>query len=379
MSDVHGRRPRRRRRRRHGRGARVLRPVGFADVLFDYTGRRAREPATARRGSRCSATRGATPVGPGRIKLVQVLDGDGPPPAPDGRRLGRARRSARSACTPAASRASTRSSSPRAARVADGAARRRGRAERRLARHRLRRRPVGRQARADRVDGPLAVAARRAAGRGREPRRLRRRRHGAHARVLRAARLHGAAVRVDRVLRADGALVRRASRPTSTWSCCCRRRARASSRSSSTRSGPTAAASGATSARSSSRSASPTSSGPARAAPGWASSAGEPVSARRRERASGATRTSRPRRPLRLARRAAILTSLGARALAGARCACPRAPTSCRPACSARRRRRRDSRSTCPCRRRRRGAHPRQSSCVDRAFREEDAATVSPR
>ena len=30
----------------------------------------------------------ATPVGPGRIKLVQVLDGDGPPPVPAGQAWG---------------------------------------------------------------------------------------------------------------------------------------------------------------------------------------------------------------------------------------------------------------------------------------------------
>jgi len=54
--------------------------VGFGDVLFDYTGdvpgpdRRARVVMLGNLGS--------TPIGPGRIKLVQVLDGDGPPPAP---------------------------------------------------------------------------------------------------------------------------------------------------------------------------------------------------------------------------------------------------------------------------------------------------------
>ena len=31
---------------------------------------------------------GATPVGPGRVKLVQVLDGDGPPPVPEGQAWG---------------------------------------------------------------------------------------------------------------------------------------------------------------------------------------------------------------------------------------------------------------------------------------------------
>ena len=31
---------------------------------------------------------GATPIGPGRVKLVQVLDGDGPPPVPAGQAWG---------------------------------------------------------------------------------------------------------------------------------------------------------------------------------------------------------------------------------------------------------------------------------------------------
>ena len=31
---------------------------------------------------------GATPIGPGRVKLVQVLDGDGPPPVPEGQAWG---------------------------------------------------------------------------------------------------------------------------------------------------------------------------------------------------------------------------------------------------------------------------------------------------
>jgi catechol 2,3-dioxygenase-like lactoylglutathione lyase family enzyme len=54
--------------------------VGFHDVLFDYTGD---VPGPDRRARIVMlANRGATPVGPGRIKLVQVLDGDGPPPAP---------------------------------------------------------------------------------------------------------------------------------------------------------------------------------------------------------------------------------------------------------------------------------------------------------
>jgi len=34
------------------------------------------------------ASSSATPVGPGRVKLVQVLDGDGPPPVPSGQAWG---------------------------------------------------------------------------------------------------------------------------------------------------------------------------------------------------------------------------------------------------------------------------------------------------
>jgi catechol 2,3-dioxygenase-like lactoylglutathione lyase family enzyme len=56
--------------------------VGFGDVLFDYTGD---VPGPDRRARVVMlANPGATPIGPGRIKLVQVLDGDGPPPAPAG-------------------------------------------------------------------------------------------------------------------------------------------------------------------------------------------------------------------------------------------------------------------------------------------------------
>ena len=56
--------------------------VGFADVLFDYTGTVPGPDREAR--VVMLANPGATPVGPGRIKLVQVLEGDGPPPAPTG-------------------------------------------------------------------------------------------------------------------------------------------------------------------------------------------------------------------------------------------------------------------------------------------------------
>src|SRR6185503_13937176 len=56
--------------------------VGFDDVLFDYTGD---VPGPDRRARVVMLDNGgATPVGPGRIKLVEVLDGDGPPPAPTG-------------------------------------------------------------------------------------------------------------------------------------------------------------------------------------------------------------------------------------------------------------------------------------------------------
>jgi len=56
--------------------------VGFGDVLFDYSGD---VPGPDRRAHVVMlGNRGATPIGPGRIKLVQVLDGDGPPPAPTG-------------------------------------------------------------------------------------------------------------------------------------------------------------------------------------------------------------------------------------------------------------------------------------------------------
>ena len=56
--------------------------VGFSDVRFDYTGR---VPGPDREARVVMLSNpGATPVGAGGIKLVQVLDGDGPPPAPTG-------------------------------------------------------------------------------------------------------------------------------------------------------------------------------------------------------------------------------------------------------------------------------------------------------
>jgi catechol 2,3-dioxygenase-like lactoylglutathione lyase family enzyme len=56
--------------------------VGFSHVRLDYTGYVPGPDREAR--IVMLASRGATPVGPGGIKLVQVLDGDGPPPAPTG-------------------------------------------------------------------------------------------------------------------------------------------------------------------------------------------------------------------------------------------------------------------------------------------------------
>ena len=56
--------------------------VGFSDVLFDWTGRVPGPDRDARVAMLANPQ--ATPIGAGRIKLVQVLDGDGPPPAPTG-------------------------------------------------------------------------------------------------------------------------------------------------------------------------------------------------------------------------------------------------------------------------------------------------------
>ena len=63
--------------------------VGFSELLFDYTGPvpgtetvSGGAPRTARVALLANAE--ATPMGPGRVKLVQVLDGDGPPPVPEG-------------------------------------------------------------------------------------------------------------------------------------------------------------------------------------------------------------------------------------------------------------------------------------------------------
>jgi catechol 2,3-dioxygenase-like lactoylglutathione lyase family enzyme len=67
--------------------------VGFTDLLFDYTGEVPGTEAFTGDGPRRArvamlANPAATPIGPGRIKLVQVLDGDGPAPAPEGQAWG---------------------------------------------------------------------------------------------------------------------------------------------------------------------------------------------------------------------------------------------------------------------------------------------------
>jgi catechol 2,3-dioxygenase-like lactoylglutathione lyase family enzyme len=56
--------------------------VGFSDVRFDWTGFVPGPDREARVAMLSNP--GATPVGAGSIKLVQVLDGDGAPPAPTG-------------------------------------------------------------------------------------------------------------------------------------------------------------------------------------------------------------------------------------------------------------------------------------------------------
>jgi catechol 2,3-dioxygenase-like lactoylglutathione lyase family enzyme len=68
------------------------RHVGFGTVLFDFTGEL---PGLERIAGRTPRTRvamlengGATPIGPARVKLVQLLDAAGPPPAPAGQAWG---------------------------------------------------------------------------------------------------------------------------------------------------------------------------------------------------------------------------------------------------------------------------------------------------
>ncbi len=62
--------------------------VGFSQVLFEYTGEvtciELLGPRRRRARVAMVANPQATPVGPGKLKLVQVLDGDGPPPPPAG-------------------------------------------------------------------------------------------------------------------------------------------------------------------------------------------------------------------------------------------------------------------------------------------------------
>src|SRR4051812_6467199 len=66
--------------------------VGFDQVLFDRTGELPGLEAFAGRAPHARvamlANGGATPIGPGRVKLVQVLDDDGPPPVPEGQAWG---------------------------------------------------------------------------------------------------------------------------------------------------------------------------------------------------------------------------------------------------------------------------------------------------
>jgi catechol 2,3-dioxygenase-like lactoylglutathione lyase family enzyme len=67
--------------------------VGFSEVLFDYSGPVPGTEAFTADGPRAArvamlANPEATPVGSGRIKLVQVLDGAGPPPVPGGQAWG---------------------------------------------------------------------------------------------------------------------------------------------------------------------------------------------------------------------------------------------------------------------------------------------------
>jgi catechol 2,3-dioxygenase-like lactoylglutathione lyase family enzyme len=66
--------------------------VGFDDVRFDWTGEVPGVEQIAGRAPRARiamlASGAATPVGPGQIKLVQVLEGDGPPAPPAGQAWG---------------------------------------------------------------------------------------------------------------------------------------------------------------------------------------------------------------------------------------------------------------------------------------------------
>jgi catechol 2,3-dioxygenase-like lactoylglutathione lyase family enzyme len=74
-------------------GLDFYRRIGFSNVLFDYTGEvpgtdvfTGSEPRRARVAM--LANPDASPIGPGRIKLIQLIDGTGPPPAPTGQAWG---------------------------------------------------------------------------------------------------------------------------------------------------------------------------------------------------------------------------------------------------------------------------------------------------
>ncbi len=63
--------------------------LGFSEVLFDWTGELpGLEELTHRRRTRARvamlASRFATPLGPGKIRLVQTLEAGGTPPLPAG-------------------------------------------------------------------------------------------------------------------------------------------------------------------------------------------------------------------------------------------------------------------------------------------------------
>ena len=68
------------------------REVGFDRVLFDWTGELGGLEAYAGRAPHVRIAMlensGATPIGAGRVKLVQVLDDEGPPPVPEGQAWG---------------------------------------------------------------------------------------------------------------------------------------------------------------------------------------------------------------------------------------------------------------------------------------------------
>ena len=150
----------------------------------------------------------ATPVGPGRIKLVQVLDGTGPAPIPEGTGWGElgiceiclhvrdleavherlaALPGGGTLMAPLSGAVVPYDVSLDISYVHD---------------------PWGGKIEMIEWTGLWKSLPGRAPRRGREPRRVRRRRHGREPRVLPAPRLRRDALRVDRLLRSDGALVR---------------------------------------------------------------------------------------------------------------------------------------------------------------------------